>query len=242
MIDSPVLAGWRAHSVRMAKATRLIGKVSPARVSKFRRQRWESIDAVRQHYGAKHMFARWDPRAFEDYLAAGIEPDEAGGVRLGLPTRGRDPHLQHLAASLRRLVAQAPSALPGGLHRGHAVCPRSARSGWRPHAASPAAASSGSRPRPVSDGTPRRDCRAGAGADRAGRCRLRLRASAWLAWSMGLHPRDCRGSPSARRAESGCPGGRSLTSVQRRAQPPAESRLPLECRLPPRPDHEPVLP
>ena len=32
LLDSPVLSGWRAHSVRVAKATRLIGHVTPGRV------------------------------------------------------------------------------------------------------------------------------------------------------------------------------------------------------------------
>lgn len=118
LIDSPVLAGWRAHSVRMAKATRLIGKVSPARVSKFRRQRWDSVEAVRQHYGAKHMFARWDPRVFDDYLATGIEPDESGGVRLAfrreVETRIYNTLPHHFGALLHKHPPQCPVAFIGG--------------------------------------------------------------------------------------------------------------------------------
>jgi pimeloyl-ACP methyl ester carboxylesterase len=118
LIDSPVLAGWRAHSVRMAKATRLIGRVSPARVSQSRRQHWASLAEVRRHYGSKHMFARWDPRVFDDYLDAGIEPDEAGGVRLAfrreIETRIYNTLPHHFGALLHRHPPRCPVAFIGG--------------------------------------------------------------------------------------------------------------------------------
>lgn len=86
LVDSPVLTGWRAHSVRVAKVTGLIKRVSPGRVSRSRRWQWPSAEDALRHYARKHVFARWDPRVLRDYIACGTEPDpEAatpGGVRL----------------------------------------------------------------------------------------------------------------------------------------------------------------
>jgi pimeloyl-ACP methyl ester carboxylesterase len=82
MIDSPVVGGWRAHSVQVVKATGLIRRVSPGRVSRTRRDRWPSAADALAHFAAKHAFARWAPEVLADYIAAGTEPDPAGGVRL----------------------------------------------------------------------------------------------------------------------------------------------------------------
>ncbi|MBC7940916.1 MAG: alpha/beta hydrolase, partial [Chitinophagaceae bacterium] len=77
MIDSPVVAGWRAHSLQMLKVTGLYKRVSPSRVSSGRRWQWPSVEAAHAHFAAKAVFARWDPRVLRDYIACGTEPDLA---------------------------------------------------------------------------------------------------------------------------------------------------------------------
>jgi pimeloyl-ACP methyl ester carboxylesterase len=118
LIDSPVVAGWRAHSVQALKAARLMGRVSPARLSKTRRQHWASADEVLKHYAAKTLFARWDPRVLADYIAAGIEPDPEGGVRLAfsrdIETRFYNTLPHHFGALLKRHPPQCPVAFLGG--------------------------------------------------------------------------------------------------------------------------------
>ena len=118
LIDSPVVAGWRAHSVHMAKLTRLIGRVTPGRVSQQRRQHWESAEAAHAHYAAKSLFARWVPQVLRDYIAAGIEPDPAGGVRLAfdrdIETRLYNTLPHHLGGLLRRHPPACPVAFIGG--------------------------------------------------------------------------------------------------------------------------------
>ncbi|MCE2690798.1 MAG: alpha/beta hydrolase [Rubrivivax sp.] len=90
LLDSPVVAGWRAHGVQVAKATGLIKRVSPGRVSQTRRHHWPSAEAAFQHFAGKTMFARWDPEVLADYIRAGTEADpELGGVRLALSAEGR---------------------------------------------------------------------------------------------------------------------------------------------------------
>ena len=112
LLDSPVLAGWRAHSLRMLKATRLVGRVSPGRVSQRRRYHWPSLDEARRHLGGKHVFARWAPGVLDDYLAAGLEPAEGGGLQLAF---NRDVET--------RLYNTLPHQLGPLLHRHPPRCP-----------------------------------------------------------------------------------------------------------------------
>lgn len=118
LLDSPLLGGWRAHSIQVAKATRLIGRVSPGKVSKSRRDHWPSAEAALAHFAAKHAFARWDPRVLADYIACGTEPAPEGGVRLAFRREIETllyntlPH--HLDRVLRRHPPQGPVAFIGG--------------------------------------------------------------------------------------------------------------------------------
>lgn len=121
LLDAPLLTGWRAHSVRVMKASRLIGRFSPGRVSRRRRTHWPSAEAAEAHFAAKHAFARWDPRVLADYIAAGTEPAppaEGGGVRLAfrreVETRIYDTLPHHLGTVLRRHPPRCPVAFIGG--------------------------------------------------------------------------------------------------------------------------------
>ena len=118
LIDSPVLAGWRAHSVRVMKLSGLMSRVSPGRVSRTRRQHWPSAEDAFRHFAAKHAFARWDPRVLRDYIAAGTEPAPEGGVRLAfrrdIETRFYDTVPHHFGAVLRRHPPQCPVSFLGG--------------------------------------------------------------------------------------------------------------------------------
>jgi pimeloyl-ACP methyl ester carboxylesterase len=120
LIDSPILAGWRAQSVRVAKAAGFIGRISPGKVSRTRRQHWSSADDAHQHFAAKHAFARWDPRVLRDYIAAGIEPDPGpqAGVRLAfsrdVETRLYNTLPDHFGTLLQRHPPHCPVVFIGG--------------------------------------------------------------------------------------------------------------------------------
>ncbi len=122
LIDSPVLAGWRAHSVQVAKLTGLMKRVSPGRVSRRRRWQWASADEALQHFARKHVFARWDERVLHDYIASGLEPDpeaaEPGGVRLAfrreVETKLYNTLPHHFDRVLRRHPPQVPVGFIGG--------------------------------------------------------------------------------------------------------------------------------
>ena len=42
LLDSPLLGGWKAHALRAAKRTQLVGSISPGAVSRKRKNRWPS--------------------------------------------------------------------------------------------------------------------------------------------------------------------------------------------------------
>lgn len=112
MLDSPVVDGWRSHSLQVAKATRLIQRVSPGKVSRQRRHEWPSREQVHQHFASKHKFARWDPRVLADYVASGFDQHADGQVRLGF-TREVET----------RIYNTLPHNLPGLLKRSAPRCP-----------------------------------------------------------------------------------------------------------------------
>lgn len=118
LLDSPVLTGWRAHSVRVAKATRLIGRLSPAKVSQRRRHHWPSLEAAHAHFASKRSFARWDPAVLDDYLRAGFEPAPSGGLRLAfhrdIESRIYNTLPHHMGTLLRVHPPRCPVAFVGG--------------------------------------------------------------------------------------------------------------------------------
>ena len=124
LIDSPLVAGWRAHSVRAMKLSGLFKRLGPGRVSARRRWQWPSAAAALAHFAAKTNFARWDPVVLADYIRHGTEPDPVaatatpGAVRLAftreVETRiyGTLPH--HLGPLLQRHPLRCAAAYIGG--------------------------------------------------------------------------------------------------------------------------------
>jgi pimeloyl-ACP methyl ester carboxylesterase len=117
MLDSPVITGWRAHSVRMLKASRLLPRVTPGRVSQTRRHEWPSRKAVAEHYGAKSLFARWDPQVLADYIRCGTER-RGGRVVLAfdrdIETRIYNTLPHHLGTLLQRHPPRCPVGFIAG--------------------------------------------------------------------------------------------------------------------------------
>jgi len=118
LIDSPVVSGWRAHSVRVMKLGGLFKRVSPGRVSAGRRYHWPSAAAAYEHFAAKQAFARWAPGMLQDYIACGTEPAPDGGVTLAF-RREVETHIyntlpHHIGPLLRKHPPHCPVAFIGG--------------------------------------------------------------------------------------------------------------------------------
>jgi pimeloyl-ACP methyl ester carboxylesterase len=117
MLDSPLLSGWKARAVQLAKAAGIGERFSPGHVSKRRRQQWDSADAAFEHFAAKPAFARWAPGMLRDYIASGTEPH--GALRrlsfhrdIETAIYNTLPH--HLARVLRAHPLQCPAAFVRG--------------------------------------------------------------------------------------------------------------------------------
>jgi pimeloyl-ACP methyl ester carboxylesterase len=111
LIDSPVVAGWRAHGLHVAKLTGLARRITPAKVASARRHVWPTREAVHEHFARKAAFARWDPRVLHDYVASGFE------------RRGEQWHLRFERDVEARIYATLPHQLGTLLHRQRLPCP-----------------------------------------------------------------------------------------------------------------------
>ncbi|MFM2087821.1 MAG: hypothetical protein RLZZ237_2690 [Pseudomonadota bacterium] len=78
LLDSPVVAGWRALLLRLVRHTALGERYSPARFSAKRRYLWPDAPAAHAHFAAKDMFAAWAPQVLDDYIASGLAPHPDG--------------------------------------------------------------------------------------------------------------------------------------------------------------------
>lgn len=116
MIDSPLISGWRATTVGVAKRTQVVGSVSPGRVSRLRRNSWASTDEAYEHFHKKKAFARWDPQVLRDYVTYGLYDE--GDQRVLAFDRAVEsdiyntmPH--HLGRLLRQHPLRCPAAFIG---------------------------------------------------------------------------------------------------------------------------------
>lgn len=71
LLDAPILGGWRANLVDVAKRTQLVGAISPGKVSRNRRNQWPDAAAALAHFQGKHAFAQWHPQVLADYITHG---------------------------------------------------------------------------------------------------------------------------------------------------------------------------
>lgn len=119
MLDSPLIGGWRANALGVAKRTQVVGSISPGKVSRQRRYRWADNAEALEHFRRKKAFARWHPQVLQDYIEHGLR-DDAGQRVLHFD---RDvetaiyntlPH--NLARLLRSHPLRCPVAFIGGLH------------------------------------------------------------------------------------------------------------------------------
>ena len=73
LLDSPILGGWKAKALALAKHTQMVGALSPGAVSKKRRHQWPDAAAALAHFQQKPAFAAWHPQVLADYIAHGTE-------------------------------------------------------------------------------------------------------------------------------------------------------------------------
>ena len=119
LLDSPVIGGWRARTLELAKRTQLVGSISPGKVSRRRRNSWTDAEAAFQHFSGKPAFARWDPQVLRDYIDHGTHDVE--GKRVLCFDRDVETLIYNtLPHNLDRLLRRKPLQCPVGFIGGTA--------------------------------------------------------------------------------------------------------------------------
>lgn len=119
LLDSPILAGWKATTLGLAKRTPLVGSLSPGRISSKRRNHWASRELALEHFQHKKAFAQWDPLVLQDYIQHGTTELD-GQIYLSfdrdVETRIYNTLPHNLGELLRKHPLQCPVAFIGGTH------------------------------------------------------------------------------------------------------------------------------
>ncbi len=133
MLDSPIIAGWRASLLKTAQMFGMDEKPGPAAVTRNRRTHWPDAEAVWEHFRAKPNFAVWDQEVLRDYAIHGTEPTGKDNERRLRFDREVEYWIYRtLPTSLGRKVARgAPVPVALSPARVRARC---ASAGWVPPA------------------------------------------------------------------------------------------------------------
>ena len=112
LLDSPVVAGWRATALWLGKRSGLASRLPPAAPAWRRRTSWDSLEAVRAHFAAKEPFARWDPEMLADYARCGTR--EKDGKRVLAFDREVEARIYQTLPHRMGRVARPPFPVPVG--------------------------------------------------------------------------------------------------------------------------------
>ena len=115
LVDSPLVGGWRAAALSVAKKAKLVGSVSPGAISRKRRQQWLSRDEVLASFRSKKAFARWDEQVLLDYIEHGFHDGEGDAATQRLLSFDRDVETaiyNTLPHNLETLVRDHPLQCP----------------------------------------------------------------------------------------------------------------------------------
>lgn len=122
LIDSPVLGGWRARALELAKRTQLVGSISPGKISRIRRHSWADAQSAFDHFARKKAFAAWDPQVLRDYIEHGtLDATTPQGPRrvLAFDREIETAIYNTLPHNLDRLLRRHPLQCPVGFLGGN---------------------------------------------------------------------------------------------------------------------------
>ena len=111
LLDSPLIGGWRATGLSLAKRISLVGSVPPGVVSRKRKHQWSDVDEVLAHFRSKKAFARWNDEVLRDYIEQGTH-DEAGLRALSFDRNVETAIYNTLPHNLDQLIKRHPLKCP----------------------------------------------------------------------------------------------------------------------------------
>ncbi len=114
LLDSPVIGGWRATALSVAKRARLVGSVSPGAISRKRKNQWLGKDEVLAYFQSKKAFARWDEEVLRDYIEHGTHDASEGAEGA---EGAQDTRSQRLLSFDRDIETAIYNTLPDNLDK-----------------------------------------------------------------------------------------------------------------------------
>ena len=117
LLDSPLIGGWKANALGVAKRTQVVGSISPGKVSRQRRYAWSDNTEALEHFRRKKAFARWHPQVLQDYITHGLEDHDGQRVlafHRDVETAIYNTLPHNLSALLRAHPLRCPVAFIGG--------------------------------------------------------------------------------------------------------------------------------
>lgn len=122
LLDAPIVGGWRATALGMAKRTQLVGALSPGKISRRRRHQWHDEADALAYFQSKRAFAHWHPQVLADYVHHGTQSCVTDGQSRRALRFDRDVETaiyNTLPDNLQTLLRQHPLRCPvtfiGGL-------------------------------------------------------------------------------------------------------------------------------
>lgn len=88
LLDPPLINGFPSLGIHIAKllSPKYVDKMTPAGISMFRRDHWDSREEAAEVLRPKGFFASFDQQCFDDYIRYGLMEDPIrGGVTLTIP-------------------------------------------------------------------------------------------------------------------------------------------------------------
>lgn len=78
LLDAPIISRLSSHGLRVLKVSGLIDRFSPSRITRSRRNRWDTAEDAYRHFLAKPKFAAFDRDVLRDYVGNGLSATERG--------------------------------------------------------------------------------------------------------------------------------------------------------------------
>lgn len=82
LLDPPLVMGLGCAIIYLCKKLGLMDKITPAGVSKHRRQQWPSFDEAFEYFKARSLFKRYSDDALKDYIKAATLTEQDGTLTL----------------------------------------------------------------------------------------------------------------------------------------------------------------
>lgn len=78
LLDAPIISRLSSLGLRLFKAFNLMDKFTPAQITRYRRNSWQSKDEVYEHFKAKPKFSDFDDAVLRDYAEHATVVNEKG--------------------------------------------------------------------------------------------------------------------------------------------------------------------